>query len=190
MSVLTQPPKMGDVLKYELNPNFTRETVTLLAGTNYPVGAVLGRITASGKMKLSIAAGSDGAQTAAAILLYDVDATAADATGIVVLRGPARCALHACTGRCQVQPGHDRKIRRYVYTRETKESCSHRRHAQAPRTRKRACQSRAKMDPKTGLIKTDTLTVELQARWPVCDRISKRRQPNAKPAGDHSNGAR
>ena len=89
MSVLTQTPTMGDVLKYELNPNFTRETVTLLAGTNYPVGAVLGRITASGKMKLSTATGTDGAQNAAAVLLYDIDATAADATGIVVLRGPA-----------------------------------------------------------------------------------------------------
>ena len=89
MSVLTQPPTMGDVLKYELNPNFTRETVTLLAGTNYPVGSVLGRITASGKMKLCTATGTDGAQNAAAVLLYDVDATAADATGIVVLRGPA-----------------------------------------------------------------------------------------------------
>jgi len=89
MSVLTQPPTMGDIIKYELNPNFTRETVTLLAGTNYPVGAVLGRITASGKMKLSTATGTDGAQNAAAVLLYDVDATAADATGIVVVRGPA-----------------------------------------------------------------------------------------------------
>ena len=89
MSVLTQPPTMGDVLKYELNPNFTRETVTLLAGTSYPVGAVLGRITASGKMKLSTSTGTDGAQNAAAVLLYAVDATAADATGIVVLRGPA-----------------------------------------------------------------------------------------------------
>lgn len=89
MSVLTQPPTMGDVLKYELNPNYTREAVTLLAGTTYPVGAVLGRITASGKYKLSTSSGSDGAQTAAAVLLYATDATAADATGIVVLRGPA-----------------------------------------------------------------------------------------------------
>ena len=89
MSVLTQPPTMGDVLKYELNPNFTRETVTLLAGTNYPVGAVLGRITASGKMKLSTATGTDGAQNAAAVLLYDVDATAADASALVIVRGPA-----------------------------------------------------------------------------------------------------
>ena len=89
MSVLTQPPTMGDVLKYELNPNYTRENVTLLSGTNYPVGAVLGRITASGKMKLSTAAGSDGAQNAAAVLLYATDASAADQKAVVIVRGPA-----------------------------------------------------------------------------------------------------
>ena len=95
MSVLTQPPVMGDVLKYELNPNFTRETVTLLAGTKYPVGAVLGRITASGKLKLSTATGSDGAQTAAAVLLYATDAATADREAVVLLRGPALVAKAA-----------------------------------------------------------------------------------------------
>ena len=89
MSVLTQPPSMGDVLKYELNPNFTRETITLLAGTVYPVGAVLGRITASGKYKLSTSGGSDGAQTAAAVVLYATDATTADQEAVVMVRGPA-----------------------------------------------------------------------------------------------------
>jgi len=89
MTVLTQPPTMGDVLKYELNPNFTRETITLLAGTAYPVGAVLGRITASGKYKLSTSGGSDGAQTAAAVVLYATDARAADQDAVVILRGPA-----------------------------------------------------------------------------------------------------
>ena len=89
MSVLTQPPTMGDVLKYELNPNFTRETVTLLAGTNYPVGAVLGRITASGKYKLATSGGTDGAQTAAAVLLYATDASDADKEAVVIVRGPA-----------------------------------------------------------------------------------------------------
>ena len=89
MTVLRQPATMGDVLKYEVNPNFTRETITLLAGSAYPVGAVLGRITASGKYKLSTSGGSDGAQTAAAILLYAVDATTADATAIILARGPA-----------------------------------------------------------------------------------------------------
>ncbi|MFN3616041.1 MAG: head decoration protein [Rubrimonas sp.] len=89
MPVLTEPPSMGDVLKYEVNPNYTREVVTLLAGMSYPVGAVLGRITASGKYKLATSGGTDGAQTATAVLLYGVDATLADATGIVVARGPA-----------------------------------------------------------------------------------------------------
>lgn len=89
MTVLNQPLTMGDVLKYEVNPNYTRETITLLAGMPYPTGSVLGRITASGKYKLATSGGSDGAQTASAVLLYAVDATLADATGIVVARGPA-----------------------------------------------------------------------------------------------------
>ncbi len=88
MTVLTQPPSPGDVLKYEVNPNYTREVVTLLAGMPYPVGAVLGKITASAKYKLATSGGTDGAQTAIAVLLHAVDATLADAQGIVVARGP------------------------------------------------------------------------------------------------------
>ena len=89
MPVLTKPPSMGDVLKYEVNPNYTRDTVTLLAGLPYPVGSVLGQITVNGKYTLSTDIGSDGAETATAVLLYAVDATLADATGIVLARGPA-----------------------------------------------------------------------------------------------------
>ena len=48
MPVLTEPPSMGDVLKYEVNPNYTREVITLQLGLSYPAGSVLGRITASG----------------------------------------------------------------------------------------------------------------------------------------------
>ena len=89
MTVLTQPPSQGDLLKFEVNPNYSREIVTLLLGMPYPVGSVLGKITASGKYKLATSGGTDGAQTAAAVLLYAVDATLADATGIVLVRGPA-----------------------------------------------------------------------------------------------------
>jgi len=89
MPVLTQPSTMGDVLKYEINPNYTRETVPLLEGTAYPVGSVLGRITASGKYKLATSGGTDGAQTAGAVLLYAVDATPGDAVGVLLMRGPA-----------------------------------------------------------------------------------------------------
>lgn len=89
MSVLTQPPSMGDALKYELNPNYTREIVTLLEGTNFPVGSVLGRVTVHGKYTLASHGGSDGAQTAAGILLYPVDARMSDAIGVMIARGPA-----------------------------------------------------------------------------------------------------
>ncbi len=89
MPVLTQPPSMGDALKYELNANYTRETVTLAAGTEYPAGAVLGRNTVSGQYTFASHGGSDGAETAAGILLYPVDTRLAAATGIVLARGPA-----------------------------------------------------------------------------------------------------
>lgn len=89
MPVLTEPPSMGDVLKYEVNPNYTREVVTLLIGMPYPIGSVLGKITASGKYTLSPATGTDGAEIATAVLLFAVDATLADATGIVLARGPS-----------------------------------------------------------------------------------------------------
>jgi hypothetical protein len=89
MTVLTKPPSLGDVLKYEVEPNYTRDVITLLAGMPYPIGSVLGKITASGKYKLATSGGADGAQTAVAVLLYGVDATQADAQGIVVARGPS-----------------------------------------------------------------------------------------------------
>jgi len=105
MSVLTQPPTMGDVLKYEVNPNYTRETVTLLSGMAYPVGSVLGRVTASGKYKLATSGGTDGAQTASAVLLYAVDATLSDAVGIVVVRGPAIVSRAALAYDASVDDG-------------------------------------------------------------------------------------
>jgi hypothetical protein len=95
MTVLTKPPSLGDVLKYEVEPNYTRDTVTMLAGMPYPVGSVLGKITTGGKYKLATSGGTDGAQTAVAVLLYAVDATLADAQGIVVARGPAIVARPA-----------------------------------------------------------------------------------------------
>jgi hypothetical protein len=89
MTVLTQPATMGDVLKYEVNPNYTREIVPLLVGTAYPVGSVLGRVTLSGKYTLSPDTGSNGAEAALGVLLYAVDATLGEAVGIILVRGPA-----------------------------------------------------------------------------------------------------
>jgi hypothetical protein len=92
MPVLTQKPTLGDLLKYELHSSYNREVVTLKAGTNYAAGSVLGRITASGVYRLSphaVVAGDEGAEVAVAVLLEAVDATAGQAKGVVVARGPA-----------------------------------------------------------------------------------------------------
>jgi len=92
MPALTMAPTLGDLLKFELNGNYSRETVTLKAGTAYELGSALGKITASGKYRLSPAAqvvGDEGAETAIAVLLEAVDATGGDKTGLIVARGPA-----------------------------------------------------------------------------------------------------
>jgi hypothetical protein len=92
MPVLTQNPTLGDLLKYELNGSYNREVVTLKAGTNYAAGSVLGRITTSGVYRLSphaVVTGDEGAEVAVAVLVEAVDATAGQAKGVVVARGPA-----------------------------------------------------------------------------------------------------
>ena len=92
MPVLTKDPTLGDLLKYELNGTYSREVVTLKGGTSYPLGAVLGKITASGIYRFSPATtvtGDEGAETAVAVLIEAVDATAGDRSGLVVAREPA-----------------------------------------------------------------------------------------------------
>ncbi|TAN60283.1 MAG: head decoration protein [Magnetospirillum sp.] len=91
MPTLTASPTLGDLLKFECHPGYCRETVTMKAGVSYPLGAVLGRITASGEYRLSPAAevvGDEGAEVAVAILLQTVDATDGVATGLIAARGP------------------------------------------------------------------------------------------------------
>jgi hypothetical protein len=91
MSVLTMQPTLGDLLKYELDASYCREVVTLKGGGHYALGSVLGRIGASGHYRLSptaVVTGDEGAETAAAILLEAIDATAGDAIAVVAVRGP------------------------------------------------------------------------------------------------------
>lgn len=95
MAPLVKPPTEGDLLKLDLDKNYTREVVTLLAGTAYALGSVLGRFTDGaneGKYVLSPDEAADpdtGDHVAAAVLIQAVDATGGDATGVVIKRGPA-----------------------------------------------------------------------------------------------------
>lgn len=62
------------------------ETVASGAGVLVK-GTVLGRITASKKLKTVNSANADGSQTAYAVLAADVDATSSDKTAVVYLAG-------------------------------------------------------------------------------------------------------
>lgn len=60
---------------------------TLITGQNLNRGAVLGKITASGKLKLSLSAAVDGSQDVYAILAEDMDATSEDKTVTIYVAG-------------------------------------------------------------------------------------------------------
>lgn len=63
------------------------ESAILEAGQNLTRGALLGKVTTTGKYKLSTSSATDGSQTPTAILAKDTDATAADTTTVVYLSG-------------------------------------------------------------------------------------------------------
>src|SRR5688572_5711884 len=61
--------------------------ITVITGQNLVRGAVLGKITASGKYNLSLSAAVDGSETPDLILAEDCDATAADKVTVAYERG-------------------------------------------------------------------------------------------------------
>lgn len=63
------------------------EKVTVLTGQNLTRGTVVGLVTASGKAKALDKTSVDGSQNFYGILAVDVDATSADADGVVYLTG-------------------------------------------------------------------------------------------------------
>lgn len=61
--------------------------VTIISGQNLGRGAVLGKITASSKYNLSLAAAADGSQTPDLILAEDCNAAAGDQAALAYARG-------------------------------------------------------------------------------------------------------
>lgn len=75
---------VGTVTPDKLYDRFdVRRKGTLKSGTAFKRGDLLGKITASGKWVISASAAVDGSQDPRGVLLHDVDATAADAEGII-----------------------------------------------------------------------------------------------------------
>ena len=86
MTTFTETNHAGGFIVSEANGTRSRAAILLLAGVAYAAGAVLGRITSSGKFTNYTPGASDGSQTASAILWDAVDATAADSRGVAVVR--------------------------------------------------------------------------------------------------------
>ena len=86
MPVLAEANTLGDVLKYEAPNLYSRDQVTIASGRSLALGAMVAIVTATGKVVALDPAGLDGSEVAAGVLVAAVDATAADAPGVIVAR--------------------------------------------------------------------------------------------------------
>lgn len=87
MATLDSPLYASDWLKYEAGSYYSRDTAIIASGAGkMKTGTVLAKVTASGKYVAAAATGSDGSQTAVAVLFSPADATSADAKAIIVSR--------------------------------------------------------------------------------------------------------
>ena len=90
----TDSQRFSNVVKHEYDPstNYCRETVVVneAAAKTYTVGMALGKVTATGKYKLSVQSASDGSQNPVAIVVRDTQDIAAttDTKIPVIARGP------------------------------------------------------------------------------------------------------
>lgn len=86
--IITETPRDLGFLLSEGPRTLSRETVVIASGAGkLNAGTVLGKITASGKYIPSPAAqvaGKEGAETAVAVLGYEVDATSTDVQTVVI----------------------------------------------------------------------------------------------------------
>lgn len=88
-TVLNENKTIGDIIKREMDPVFSKKLVTVVSGAGVlKKGAVLGTITASGKMNYYDPTANTGleltTQGKLAILAADIDASAADVANVPV----------------------------------------------------------------------------------------------------------
>lgn len=94
MPIIAQDkPRFSHVVKHEYEPTlaFCRAVVTAneAAATDYAIGTVLGKITASGKYVVAKETAVDGSKVPAAVVLEDKSiAAATDTKVLVAVRGP------------------------------------------------------------------------------------------------------
>lgn len=82
---LTEGKYPSDWLKYEVNPDYCREELTIKSGENLASGTVIALDNGGSDY---VAFEDDTDTPAIGVLVYAVDATDAAKTGVVIVRGP------------------------------------------------------------------------------------------------------
>ena len=86
MNVINEALNLGDLVKYEEDSlNYSRDVVTVEAGQNLPLGCIVGRVTATAKVKQLDPGAEDGSHFPVGILLGAVDATLIDREDALIL---------------------------------------------------------------------------------------------------------
>lgn len=97
MPAITEGLNLGDILKYEAPNLFSRDQVTVASGQTLPLGAVVGIVTATGKVKQIDPSATDGSQYAAGVLMQPCDAALIDREDGLMVARHAIVADHALT---------------------------------------------------------------------------------------------
>ena len=85
MPTVSQPKNLGDLLKYEAPNLYSRDQDTVSAAQNLPLGTVMGRETATAKLKALDPSATDGTEIAIGVLGNDVDATLIDREDAILI---------------------------------------------------------------------------------------------------------
>lgn len=108
MVVKTEKKTLGDVLLWEEDNFYSRDSGTIAMGGAYDVGMVLGRVTASGKYVPYDPTAATGEETVAAVLAQNVDASAADVTDVLLIARHSRVKRHGLSYGATVDTAAER----------------------------------------------------------------------------------
>jgi len=90
MTTFTEGRHAAEFILSEANGQRSRDNVTVYGGftgaATLKAGTVLGKITSGGKYAASAASGSDGSQTAIAVLLDNIDIADGDVVAAIIAR--------------------------------------------------------------------------------------------------------
>ena len=95
MTAITNDLTLGDLLKYEEENLYSRDQVTVVNGQNLKLGAVIGRVSATQKVKAIDPSATDGSEVAAGVVLQSIDASSAEKTNGLIVSRQAIVADHA-----------------------------------------------------------------------------------------------